>query len=80
MAGTAVTLYRGGKLRAQQISLSKNEDALEALDTGRVDATLASLDRYDAWRLAHPTSNVRRTAYIHPLRINIGLVARSDAP
>ena len=80
MAGTAVTLYRGGKLRAQQVSLSKNEDALEALDTGRIDATLASLDRYDAWRLAHPTSNVRRTAYVHPLRINIGLVARSDAP
>ena len=80
MAGTAVTLYRNGKLRAQQVSLSKNEDALEALDAGRIDATLASLDRYDAWRLAHPVSGVRRAAYVHPLRINIGLVARDDAP
>jgi ABC-type amino acid transport substrate-binding protein len=80
MAGTAVTLYRNGKLRPQTVGLSRNEDALEALEAGRIDATLAPLDRYDAWRLAHPASTLRRAAYVHPLRINIGLVAREDAP
>ena len=79
MAGTAVTLYRNGKLRPQLVSLARNQDALEQLETGRIDATLASLDRYDAWRLAHPGSSVRRAAYLHPLRINIGFVARAEA-
>ncbi len=80
MAGTAVSLYRNARLRPQIVGLSRNEDALEALEAGRIDATLAPLDRYDAWRLAHPASTLRRTAYLHPLRINIGLVARDDAP
>lgn len=79
MAGTAVTLYRNGRLRPQLVSLAQNQDALEQLDTGRIDATLASLDRYDAWRLAHPDSRIRRAAYLHPLRINIGFVARAEA-
>lgn len=80
MAGSAVTLYRNGKLRPQLVSLPQNQDALEQLDAGKFDATLISLDRYDAWHLAHPASTLRRAAYVHPLRINIGFVARSDAP
>lgn len=79
MAGTAVTLYRNGKLRPQLVSLAQNQDALEQLDAGHIDATLASLDRYDAWRLAHPATAVRRAAYLHPLRINIGFVARAES-
>jgi ABC-type amino acid transport substrate-binding protein len=80
MAGTAVTLFRNGKLRPLMLSLSQNEDALALLEAGRFDATLVSLDRFDAWRLAHPASVLRRAAYVHPLRINIGFVARADAP
>ena len=79
LAGTAVTLYHNGRLRAQLVSLSQNQDALAQLDLGHVDATLASLDRYDAWRLTHPGSGVRRASYVHPLRINIGMVARTEA-
>jgi ABC-type amino acid transport substrate-binding protein len=74
MAGTALTLWRDGRLRPQLVSLSKTQDALEELDAGRIDATLASLDRFDAWRLVHTSSAVRRGAYLHPLRINIGFV------
>jgi ABC-type amino acid transport substrate-binding protein len=79
MAGTAVTLYRNGKLRPQLVGLSKTQDALEELAAGRIDATLASLDRFDAWRLSHADSPVRRAAYLHPLRINIGFVARVES-
>lgn len=80
MTGSVVMLYRNGKLRPQLVNLSQNEDALEQLDAGKIDATLSSLDRYDAWRLEHPASAVRRAGYVHPLRINVGFVARSDAP
>lgn len=79
MAGTAVTLFRNGKLRPQLVSLSQNDNALQQLEDGRIDATLVSLDQFDAWRLARPSSALRRAAYVHPLRINIGFVARSEA-
>lgn len=74
LAGTVLTLYRNGRLRPQLVSLSQNDDALEALEAGRIDATLVTLDRFDAWRLAHPQTPLRRAAYLHPLRINLGFV------
>jgi len=77
MAGTAATLYRNGRLRPQLVTLAQNENLLEALEAGRVDAALVTFDRFDAWRLAHPQSTLRRAAYVHPLRINIGFVARA---
>ena len=80
LSGTAVSMFRNGRLRSQLVSLSRNEDPLEQLEAKRIDATLISLDRLDAWRLAHPETALRRTPYLHPLRINIGFVARSDAP
>lgn len=79
MAGTLVTLYRNGKLRPQLDSLSQDQNALEQLEAGRFDATLSSLDRYDAWRLEHPASTLRRGTYVNPLRINIGFVARAES-
>ncbi len=79
LAGTAVSLYRNGKLRPQIVSLAQNEDVLEQLEAQRFDAALVPLDRLDAWRIAHPATALRRAAYIHPLRINIGFVARSEA-
>ena len=79
LAGSAVSMYRNGKWRAQIVSLAQNQDALAELEAGRADATLTTLDRLDAWRLAHPATTLRRTGYLHPLRINIGFVMRSDA-
>ena len=80
LAGTTVSLYRNGKLRPQLVSLAQNQDVLEQLEAQRFDATLVALDRLDAWRIAHPDTALRRAAYTHPLRINIGFVARSDTP
>lgn len=77
MMGSVVMLYRNGKLRPQLVSLAQNEDAFEQLEAGKIDATLGSIDHYDAWRDKHPTSALRRAAYVHPLRINIGFVALS---
>ena len=60
-------------------SVAQNEDALALLEAGKFDATLVSLDRFDAWRIAHPSSTLHRTGYVHPLRINIGFVARAES-
>lgn len=79
MTGSVAMLYHHGKLRSQLVYLSQNEDALEQLEAGKIDATLSSLDRYDAWRLDHPASVVRRAAYVHPSRINIGFVALAES-
>lgn len=78
LAGTAVSLYRNGKLRSQIVSLAQNENVLQELEAGRFEATLVALDRLDAWRLSHPASTLRRAAYTHPLRINMGFVALAD--
>jgi ABC-type amino acid transport substrate-binding protein len=79
LAGTAVSLYRNGKLRPQIVSLAQNQNLLEQLEAERFDAALVALDRLDAWRLAHPATPLRRAAYTHPLRINIGFVALRDS-
>ena len=79
VAGTILALYRNGKLRPQLVSLSQDQNALAQLEAGQFDATLSSLDRLDAWRLAHPSTLLRRTGYVHPLRINIGFVARAES-
>lgn len=79
MAGTALTLYRNGLLRPGIVSLSRGQEVLDLLEAGSLDATLVVIDRFDAWRLAHPTNSLRREAYLHPLRINIGFVALADA-
>ena len=78
LAGTIVSVYRNGKLRGQMVSLSQQQDALAELDAGRIDAALVSVDQLDAWRLAHPATSIVRTGYLHPLRINIGFVARAE--
>lgn len=79
LSGTAVSMFRGGKLRPQIVSLSRTENVLEQLEAKRFDAALVALDRLDAWRIAHPDTTLRRTPYLHPFRINIGFVARNDA-
>ena len=80
MTGSIISMYQNGRLRKQVVSLSRNEDALEQLVAGKFDMTLVGLDRFDTWQLLHPGSQLRRAAYLHPLRINIGFVARSDVP
>lgn len=79
LAGSIVSLYRNGKLRPTMVTLSQRQDALEELEAGRIDAALVAIDRIDAWRLAHPATPITRTPYVHPLRINLGFVARAEA-
>ena len=62
------------------MSLAQNQDVARAA-RGRHGSTRrwSRWTALDAWRLAHPASTLRRAAYTHPLRINIGFVALGDA-
>ena len=80
LAGSALMLYRNGLLQPSLVTLAQRESALEALATGRFDATLAALTTYDLYRREHPEAKLFRAKYVHPLRINLGFVALEDAP
>lgn len=80
LAGSALVLYRNGVLQKGLVTLSQREDLLEALESGRFDATLTPLNKYDAYRLAHPATRLSRAAFVHPLRINLGFVGLENEP
>jgi ABC-type amino acid transport substrate-binding protein len=50
-------------------------DLLGALDRGELDATLLDLRRLDAYRAAHPDSNLVATGYYYPIGANRAYVA-----
>lgn len=80
VAGSALLLYRNGALQQGLVTLSQLDDLLAALESGRFDATLTPLSKYDAYRLAHPGTRLARAAYVHPLRINLGFVGLESEP
>ncbi len=79
LAGAILMMHKGGSLRAKVVSLSREESALARLEAGEIDAAMVSSDQLDAWKLMHPATKLTRAAYQHPLRINLGMVARADA-
>jgi ABC-type amino acid transport substrate-binding protein len=80
MEGTVLSMYRSGLLRPDIVSVSRGKEVLDLLESGSLDASLVPIDRFDAWRAKNPKHQLRRESYVHPLRINIGFVARADAP
>ncbi|MGQ0579220.1 MAG: substrate-binding periplasmic protein [Betaproteobacteria bacterium] len=74
VAGSALLLYRNGVLQKGLVTLSQLDDLLTEMEAGRFDATLTPLNKYDAYRLAHPGTRLTRAGYLHPLRINLGFV------
>ena len=80
LAGSALAVYRNGLLLKGLVTLSQRDNLLEALEAGKFDATLTPLNRFDAYRVAHPATKLARTTYIHPLRFNLGFVGLENAP
>ena len=78
--GTVLTLYRSGLLKRDIVSVSRSKEVLDLLNAGELDAVLVPIDRFDAWRSKNPKHQLRRESYVHPVRFNIGFVARTDAP
>jgi ABC-type amino acid transport substrate-binding protein len=56
------------------------DDLLGALDRGDFDATLLDLRRFDAYRLAHPDSQIAPSGYFYPIGANRGYVGLASDP
>jgi ABC-type amino acid transport substrate-binding protein len=55
-------------------------DLLGALDRGEFDATMLDLRRFDAYRAAHPDTNLAASGYYYPIGANRGYVGLASDP
>ena len=56
------------------------DDLLGALNRGDFDATLLDLRRFDAYRAAHPNTNLAASGYFYPIGVNRGYVGLASDP
>jgi len=54
---------------------TRDADPLAELEAGRVTAALIELDRWDAWRMAHPASPLRDSGYRSRIGFDMDFVA-----
>lgn len=80
VVGTALTLYRSGLPKRGIGSVSHGKEALDMLQGGSLDTSLAPINRFDVWRAKNPKHQLRRGSYVHTAHMNTGFVARADAP
>ena len=80
LAGTLISVYRGGALRSHMVSLSQRENAWAALQTGRIDSLLLPTSAFDAHRLQHPDAPWVLAELRRPIGLNLGFVALASAP
>jgi ABC-type amino acid transport substrate-binding protein len=55
------------------------DDLLGALEQGKFDATLLDGRRFDAYRAAHPDTQLRASGYSYPIGVNRGYVGLSSS-
>ena len=77
LEGTLVTMYQGGALTQNMVTLGQRDDIWAALESGRVDAMLVPTAAFDAHRLRQPASTLQ-AGPARPLGINFGWVALSS--
>lgn len=74
LAGTLALGWNHGALRPQLVSLSQNDNALQAVTEGRADVALVPLAQWDGWRLDHPQAGLAATTWRKPIGLNLGFV------
>lgn len=80
LAGTLISLYRGGVLRSHMVTLSQRENPWSALESGRIDSLLLPTSAFDAHRLRQPQTPLVLAALRRPVGVNLGFVALASAP
>ena len=80
LAGSVISLYRGGLLRGQMVTLSQRESAWAALESGRIDSLLVATAAYDAFRQQHPAARLELAELRRSVGLNLGFVALASAP
>ncbi|MFM9883856.1 MAG: hypothetical protein ACKVQT_12595 [Burkholderiales bacterium] len=79
VAGTALAMYRKGALISAMRSIAQREDIFAVLEGETLDAVLAPLNKWDAYRLAHPHTKLHAGTYQHPFRMHLGFAALASA-
>jgi ABC-type amino acid transport substrate-binding protein len=79
VAGTALAMYRKGILISGMRSIALREDIFAVLEAGTLDAVLAPLNRWDAYRLTHPQTVLRASGYVHPFRMHLGFASLASS-
>jgi ABC-type amino acid transport substrate-binding protein len=73
--------FEGGRL-IDDIShlVPGRDDLLGTLERGDLDATLVDARRFDAWRAAHPDTQLAASGYFYPIGVNRGYVGLASDP
>jgi ABC-type amino acid transport substrate-binding protein len=81
LSDTILMTYGGGKLIDEITHFVPGRDELwSKLESGAVDATLAPMHRFDAYRAKQPNTGLKASGYLFPLRFNFGFAGlQSDA-
>lgn len=78
MASLALGAWRGGILSSSMKGFNVREDLLAAVEAGDADHALVDVALWDRYRSLHPTTRLAPTGFEHPVKINIGVLARSS--
>jgi ABC-type amino acid transport substrate-binding protein len=80
VAGTALARYRGGILISGLRSISQRDNVFVVLEGGSLDAVLAPINKWDAYRIANPQTKLRASDYVHPFRMHLGFAGLASNP
>jgi ABC-type amino acid transport substrate-binding protein len=78
LGGALVMMYGNGTLRSAMHSVGPTGDVLAEVEKGRADVAFGPLNRFDAYRAAHPDTALTASTYLHPLQFNLGFVALEE--
>jgi ABC-type amino acid transport substrate-binding protein len=80
MASLALGVWRGGALASSIRGFNLREDVLSAVESGQAEYAMVDVALWDRYRLQHPTTALVKGSFEHPVKMNIGLLAKqSDA-
>ena len=77
MASLALGGWHSGAIASSIRGFNVREDVIGALAGRQADFALVDIAAWDRYRTAHSGTTLRRTAFDYPVKVNIGLLARS---
>ncbi|MEE9396604.1 MAG: transporter substrate-binding domain-containing protein [Methylococcales bacterium] len=75
LADASLMMADKGKLVSQIHHFIPGKHILPSLESGSIDAVLIEQHRFDAYKKNHPDSQIKESAYVHPVGFNMGYVA-----
>lgn len=76
MASLALGAWRGGTLTPSIKGYNLREDVLSAVESGQAEYAFVDVALWDRYRGQHPETALVPSGFEHPVKMNIGLLAR----